>query len=73
VLLFPSFPLFVRDPLVATIMNNLGLAYKSVGALQDAEQYYLSAIDVRSKVLGDDHPETIVSKHNLSGRCYFAC
>ena len=47
--------------------------------LNEAEQLYGQALDLRARVLGPDHPDTISSVNNLAictkdmGRCVHSC
>jgi tetratricopeptide (TPR) repeat protein len=60
------------DIINGTILNNLGLVQKGLKeSMQDAEESYREALDIRSKILGENHPETIVTMHNLA-ECYLA-
>jgi hypothetical protein len=57
-----------QDLLNATIMNNLAVLLKQQGQEKyaECEQLYRAALDIRSKVLGESHNDTIVSMHNLA-------
>jgi hypothetical protein len=57
-----------HDSLTALVLSNLGFVLKGVGPARyaDAKLAYSEALDVRSKTLGDAHPDTIVSMHNLA-------
>jgi len=57
---------FCRDLLTATIYNNTGLCYKSQKQFVEAKEYYGKSYHIRSKTLGEDHPETIIVMHNLA-------
>jgi tetratricopeptide (TPR) repeat protein len=54
------------DSITATTLNNLGILLKSHNRYEDALPIYKEALDIRSKTLGDKHPDTIVSMHNLA-------
>eukprot|EP00607_Mallomonas_marina_P007642 CAMPEP_0182423028 /NCGR_PEP_ID=MMETSP1167-20130531/8913_1 /TAXON_ID=2988 /ORGANISM="Mallomonas Sp, Strain CCMP3275" /LENGTH=303 /DNA_ID=CAMNT_0024601609 /DNA_START=111 /DNA_END=1022 /DNA_ORIENTATION=- len=54
------------DSLSATLANNLGLLLKTKGEWQEARELYELSLDARSRSLGDAHPDTIISMHNLS-------
>jgi tetratricopeptide (TPR) repeat protein len=54
------------DLLIATIQNNLGLLYKEKQQWYLAKDFYQKAFNIRSSVLGDEHPETIIVMHNLA-------
>ena len=55
-----------EDALTATILSNYGLFLKDQSRFDEAQKVYESALDVRSATLGDTHPDTIVSMHNLA-------
>jgi tetratricopeptide (TPR) repeat protein len=42
----------------ATSLNNLGYLYKSMEDYQRAETFYLKTLEIRKKVLGEEHPIT---------------
>jgi tetratricopeptide (TPR) repeat protein len=54
------------DALTATILSNYGLFLKDQSRFADAQKVYEKALDTRSATLGDTHPDTIVSMHNLA-------
>lgn len=39
--------------------------------MSEAEGYYLKSLDLRQKILPEDHPDILASKHNL-GELYMA-
>ena len=43
---------------VATSLNNLALLYFSQGRYEEAEPLYIQALDMRKKLLGEEHPYT---------------
>jgi hypothetical protein len=47
-------------------LNNLGLVQKELKRYPEAEASYSEALMIRSSSLGDLHPDTIVSMHNLA-------
>jgi serine/threonine protein kinase/Flp pilus assembly protein TadD len=49
-------------PLQARMVANLGLAYRELGRLEQAENSLTSAVDQLSQLLGRDHPETLMSR-----------
>jgi tetratricopeptide (TPR) repeat protein len=55
-----------EDALTATILSNYGLFLKESGRYTDARTAYEEALHIRSSTLGDVHPDTIVSMHNLA-------
>ena len=50
----------------ATALNNLAFHHKTVGAFEAAQPLYLDALAARTTSLGDEHPDTISTKHNLA-------
>jgi len=52
-------------PDVATILNNLGVLYRSEGDYDAAEPLYKRSLGIREKALGPDHPEVATSLNNL--------
>ena len=54
------------DSMTAVVLSNLGLVMKGRGLHEDALVAYQEALDIRSKTLGDAHPDSIVSMHNLA-------
>ena len=54
------------DSLTAMVLSNLGILLKGSGKHAEAMSAYSEALDIRSKTLGDAHPDTIVSMHNLA-------
>jgi tetratricopeptide (TPR) repeat protein len=55
-----------EDSMTAVILSNLGIVYKSIENYDDALNCYIDALDIRSCTLGDSHPDTIISMHNLA-------
>jgi tetratricopeptide (TPR) repeat protein len=56
---------------VATSLNNLALFYCSQGRYKEAEPLYLEALDLRKRLLGDNHPDVAASLNNLAGLYHF--
>jgi CHAT domain-containing protein/Flp pilus assembly protein TadD len=48
-------------------MNNLALLYYSQGRYSEAEPLFKQALQLSEKVLGKEHPDTLVSMNNLAG------
>ena len=58
----------IRDsPYIAESFNNLAGLYHNQGRYDDAEPLYLQALDMRKKLLGDEHPDVASSLSNLAG------
>jgi tetratricopeptide (TPR) repeat protein len=56
---------------VATSLNNLAHLYESQGRYTEAEPLYLEALDLRKRLLGDNHPDVATSLNNLAALyCY---
>ena len=49
----------------ASSLNNLGVLYKNMGDYKAAEPYYKKALEIRKKVLGEEHPDYAMSIDNL--------
>ena len=54
------------DPDTASSLNNLALLYKDMGDYAKAEPLYKEALEIRQKVLGQEHPDTALSLNNLA-------
>ena len=54
----------------ASSLNNLGVLYKNMGDYKAAEPYYKKALEIRKKVLGEEHPDYASSLFNL-GLLYY--
>jgi Tfp pilus assembly protein PilF len=51
---------------VAATLNNLATCQYSRGAFDEAASIYRSALAVRRKTLGPDHPDTATVQNNLA-------
>jgi tetratricopeptide (TPR) repeat protein len=49
----------------STSLNNLGILYKNLGDYAKAEEYYLQALAIQKKVLGEEHADYARSLNNL--------
>ncbi len=47
-------------------MNNLALTYKELGQLEEAERLQTKTLKLRREVLGEHHPDTLISMNNLA-------
>ncbi len=47
-------------------MNNLALLFYRQGKYEAAEPLYKETLQLRIKVLGEEHPHTLVSMNNLA-------
>jgi eukaryotic-like serine/threonine-protein kinase len=57
---------FDTEPLVeASIHLTIGNAYRELGLFPEAERHYRRAADVRRRVLGEEHPDTLTADNNL--------
>jgi hypothetical protein len=52
------------------VMSNLANSYRIVGRKQEALELNRHALEMRTKVLGDEHPETLTS---MRGRLNILC
>jgi hypothetical protein len=44
----------------------MGLLYKKQDKLDRSQDAYQRALDTREKLLGEDHPETLATRHNFA-------
>jgi tetratricopeptide (TPR) repeat protein len=57
---------FKNQPLVqARLSNAIGETYQALGLLDAAERALRSALEIRRRVLGNEHPDTLTSISNL--------
>ena len=54
----------------ASTLNNLAYLYDSQGRYDQAEPLYLQALELRKRLLGEDHPDVAQSLNNLAGLYY---
>jgi len=47
-------------------MNHLANTYYSVGKYADAEKVEIKVLDMRNRLLGEEHPDTISAVNNLA-------
>ena len=59
-----------KHPDTATLYNNIGLIYQSLGKYDKALEYYMQALDITEAVLGKKHPDTAASYLNI-GNVYY--
>jgi tetratricopeptide (TPR) repeat protein len=55
-----------NDSMTAVVLSNLGIVLKARSKFSDASKAYTEALNIRSSTLGDAHPDSIVSMHNLA-------
>ena len=55
-----------NNPLVATCLYNLANLYRLQGRHKEAESFCLQSLQIRQKLLSDDHPDTVVSRSLLA-------
>jgi len=46
-------------------MNNLASTYGGLGLWNEAEELFVQVMEMRKRVLGQEHPDTLVSVNNL--------
>lgn len=57
---------FDTQPLVeASIHMTIGNAYRELGLLPEAERHHGRTVDLRRRVLGEEHPDTLSADNNL--------
>jgi eukaryotic-like serine/threonine-protein kinase len=58
---------FDRQPQVeASVRNTIGKAYEDLGLYPEAAKQHEAALDLRRRVLGPEHPDTLRSMNNLA-------
>ena len=50
----------------ASILNNMGILFKSTGDYINAEKYYLKTLEIRKKIFGVEHNEYTMILNNLA-------
>jgi eukaryotic-like serine/threonine-protein kinase len=61
---------FATQPAVeASIHFTIGNAYRELGLFPEAERHLIRAVDLRRRVLGEEHPDTLSGDNNL-GQLY---
>jgi tetratricopeptide (TPR) repeat protein/tRNA A-37 threonylcarbamoyl transferase component Bud32 len=59
---------FADQPLIeADLRDTIGNAYRNLAKHADAERHLRAALELRERVLGPDHPDTLSSVNNLAG------
>jgi len=53
----------------SAILNSMGMLYKKQNKLERSADAYQRSLDVRTTLLGEDHPDTLATRHNLA-ECY---
>jgi len=48
---------------------NLAELYQSQGKYDEAEPLYVECLRMQREVLGDNHPDKLISMNNLAGFC----
>ena len=49
----------------SSILNGMGMLYKKQERFERGRDAYERALDIAEKMLGDEHPETMATRHNL--------
>ena len=52
---------------MATMLNNLGLAWNDLGETKKAIEYYEQALSIHKEVYGERHPDVATDLNNLGG------
>jgi len=52
---------------ISNFMGNLAQLYESQGRQEEAEALYLKTLEFKRRVLGEQHPDTLVSMSDLAG------
>jgi tetratricopeptide (TPR) repeat protein len=48
------------------ILNSMGLLYKKQGKYERSVDSYDRSLKVREELLGEDHPDSLATRHNLA-------
>ncbi|MEO1375278.1 MAG: tetratricopeptide repeat protein [Cyanobacteria bacterium J06635_10] len=54
-----------NHPDTGTSLNNLAYLYNSQGRYEEAEALYIQAVDIAERVLGANHPDTVIIRKNF--------
>jgi eukaryotic-like serine/threonine-protein kinase len=58
---------FAKQPLVeASIRRTIGVAYAGLGIYPEAQIQFEKALELRQRVLGNEHPDTLIVDQNLA-------
>ncbi len=57
----------IENERVGDFFNSFGNIYYHLGLYQKAEPLHLKALNIREKILGEEHPDTASSYNNLAG------
>ena len=55
-----------ENPSCAVILNSMGLLYKKQGKFERSLDAYQRALTVREAQQGEDHPDSIATRHNIA-------
>ena len=50
----------------SAILNSMGMLYKKLGKMERSLDAYERSLKVRSELLGEDHPDSLATRHNLA-------
>ncbi len=56
-----------KDIKYLNLLNNLAILYQAQGEYQKVEPLYLKALNIREKILGEEHHDTATIYNNLAG------
>ncbi|WP_165961059.1 tetratricopeptide repeat protein [Actinocrispum wychmicini] len=51
---------------VAAMFNDLGVLMAVRGNVEEAERFYRRSLEIRRRLLADDHPELTLTRRNLA-------
>ncbi len=54
------------DSRLALSLNNLAAVYHTQGKYQMAEPLYQRSLDIKTRILGEEHPDVALNIHNLA-------
>jgi len=61
-----------EDPLIsARLRHTIGQTYERLGLFGPAEAHALRAVEIRRELLGEEHPDTLMSVNNLASAYYY--
>ena len=50
----------------SAILNSMGMLYKKQGKMERSLDSYERSLKVRCELLGEDHPDSLATRHNLA-------
>jgi len=50
----------------SAILNSMGMLYKKQAKMERASDSYHRSLKIRTELLGEDHPDSLATRHNLA-------